>query len=69
MTESILHENTRRLARYEQVDHELSQKYGLTFSEFLAEHITRQAGYSWEVETDAMDWETAISRIETLRTK
>ena len=69
MTESTLPDNTRRLAHYVHIDRELSQKYGLTFLEFSAKYITRQAGYSWEVETDAMDWETAISGIETLKTK
>ena len=62
-------EYLRRLARYERVDHELSQKYGMPFSEFTTRRVVQLMDYTWDVETDAMDWETAVSGIETLRTK
>jgi hypothetical protein len=62
-------EYLRRLARYERADRELSQKYGLTFLEFTTQRMVQQKGYTWDVETDAMDWETAVSGVNTLTAK
>ena len=38
----------------------------MSFAEFVARRIPRQKDYSWEVEQDAMDWETAIGGIATI---
>ncbi len=62
-------EYVRRLARYRQTDHDLTLKYGLTFHEFNARRMVQLEGYTWEVEQDAMNWETAVSGIETLNAK
>lgn len=62
-------EYLRRLARYQRVDHELSQKFGLMFEEFIAQRITKRRDYTWDVERDAMDWETAIGGIKTVTAK
>jgi len=62
-------EYMRRLVQYRRVDRNLGQKYGTTFEDFIANHVVRQEGYTWEAETDAMDWETAVDGIETLRHK
>jgi hypothetical protein len=62
-------EYLRRLRHYRRVDHLLSQKYGMSFEEFMARHLVRQRGYTWEVEKDAMEWETAISGIQTMEQK
>ncbi len=62
-------EYLRRLRHYRRVDHLLSQKYGMSFEEFMARQLVRQRGYTWEVEKDAMEWETAISGIQTMEQK
>ena len=62
-------EYLRRLGHYRRVDIRLGQKYEMTFDEFVARHVARQKGYTWEVESDAMEWETAISGINTLHRK
>jgi hypothetical protein len=62
-------EYLRRLRHYRRVDHLLSQKYGMSFEEFMARQLVRQRGYTWEVEKDAMEWETAISGIQTMERK
>ena len=62
-------EYVRRLARYRQADHDLTLKYGLTFHEFHARRMVQLEGYTWEVEQDAMNWETAVSGIQTLDAK
>lgn len=62
-------EYVRRLARYKRTDHTLRQKYGMEFAQFLHDHVTEKAGYRWEVEKDAMDWETAIGGVQTIERK
>ena len=62
-------EYMRRLARYHRMDRLLTQRYGMTFEEFNASRMVRQKDYSWDVETDAMDWETAMSGIKTVERK
>jgi len=62
-------EYMRRLVQYRRVDRNLRQKYGTTFADFIANRVVRQEGYTWEAETDAIDWETAVDGIETMRRK
>lgn len=59
-------EMRHRLAGYRLTDMQLSQKYGLNFETFERQEITRQRGYSWEVESDAIAWETAVDGIRTM---
>ena len=62
-------EYIRRLVQYRRVDRNLRQKYGKTFEDFIADRVVRQEGYTWEAETDAMDWETAVDGIDTMSRK
>jgi hypothetical protein len=57
----------RQLARYDLTDRQLSRKYGMSYAEFENRQVTKQMGYSWEVESDAMAWETAIDGKDTVR--
>jgi len=60
-------EYLRRLSQYRRVDLLLTQKYGMSFDEFISRKIVREREYSWDVESDAMKWETAISGMKTMR--
>ncbi len=60
-------EYRRRLARYSLTDRLMRQKYDLSFEEFERKKITEQRGYSWEVESDAVEWDLAISGIRTVQ--
>lgn len=62
-------EYMRRLVQYRRVDRILRQKYGTSFEDFIADRVVRQEGYTWEAETDAMDWETAVDGIDTMSRK
>lgn len=62
-------EYLRRLRHYRRVDQLLTQKYGLTFQEFVAQRAVQQAEYAWEAEKDAMSWETSVDGMETLQRK
>ena len=59
----------RQLARYRRVDMDLTRKYGLSFDEFLNQRVVRKMDYTWEVEQDAMDWETAVGGMKTVERK
>lgn len=60
-------EYRRRLARYSLTGHQLSQKYQMSFEEFERRRITEQRGYTWEVESDAIAWETAVDGVRTMQ--
>jgi hypothetical protein len=62
-------EYLRRLGRYRRLDHILSQKYGMAFEEFVAQRVVQREGYTWDVESDAMDWEMAVGGIKTMERK
>jgi len=62
-------EYLRRLRQYRRVDYLLTQKYEMTFEEFIAQRVAQQEGYTWDVETDAMDWETAVGGMKTMKSK
>ncbi len=62
-------EYLRELGRYRRTDFALTRKYDLPFEEFIVRHVTRQMEYTWEVEQDAMAWETAVGGIATMQRK
>jgi len=62
-------EYLRRLRQYRRVDRLLTQKYGMLFEGFVARRVAQQEGYTWDVETDAMDWEQAIGGMRTMERK
>ncbi|MBL7184600.1 MAG: hypothetical protein ISS50_09160 [Anaerolineae bacterium] len=62
-------EYRRRLSRYSLTNRVLRQKYGMTYEEFEAHNLVKQRGYSWEVESDAIAWETAVDGVKTMQRK
>jgi len=60
-------EYRRRLVRYSLTDRQLGQKYQMSFDEFERQRITEQRGYTWEVESDAIAWETAVDGVRTVQ--
>jgi len=62
-------EYMRRLGRYRHVDRMMVSKYGMQFDELVPRGLLKEKGFSWEVESDAMNWETAIGGIKTMERK
>jgi hypothetical protein len=62
-------EYLRKLSQYRRTDQMLSRKYSMTFEQFVARHVVHDQQYSLEAETDAMEWETAISGMQTVERK
>ena len=63
----VENELLRRLIRYELLDKQMSQKYGMGFQEFKENRIVEKKGYSFEVESDFWDWEMALDGIEAIQ--
>jgi len=62
-------EYLRRLGRYRHTDRLMAGKYGMEFDDFITGHVIEQKGFTWDVESDAMAWETAVGGIQTLERK
>lgn len=67
--ELLEHEYRRRLSHYENMDMAFRKKYKLTFKEFEEKNIVKEKEFSWDVESDGMDWEQAMDGIRTMRKK
>ncbi|HID53858.1 MAG TPA: hypothetical protein EYP41_17700 [Anaerolineae bacterium] len=63
----LIAEYRRRLTRYRLTDQQMNQKYNMNFTEFEERQITKQHNYSWDVESDAIVWETAVDGIRTVK--
>lgn len=62
-------EYRRRLSLYSLTNRVLKKKYGMTFDEFESQRIVERRGYSWEVESDAIEWDLAMSGTRTMQRK
>jgi hypothetical protein len=63
----LIAEYRRKLTRYHLADEQLRQKYGMSFDLFEQRQMTRKLDYAWDVESDAIAWETAIDGIHTIK--
>jgi hypothetical protein len=59
-------EYLRRLAAFRHTDRVLRQKYAMDFREFVDHRVVQRREFSFDVETDAVNWETAVSGIQTM---
>lgn len=59
----------RRLTRYKITDDFYKKKYGMDFESFNKANIVKKYGYTFEVESDAQEWELAIDGIKTMEKK
>ncbi len=69
LREVLRRDHIRRLARYRLTDDFYKKKYGMDFESFEKAHIVEKEGYTFEVESDAQEWELAIDGIKTVERK
>nr|QNO51123.1 hypothetical protein OLNPMGDC_00014 [Methanosarcinales archaeon ANME-1 ERB6] len=65
LVEMLRREYLRKITRYRLTDEFLRKKYGMTYDEFEKENVVAKRDFSWEVESDAQEWEMAIDGIST----
>lgn len=59
----------RRLTRYRMTDDFYRKKYNMDFESFEKANIVDKKNYTFEVESDAQEWELAIDGIKTIEKK
>ncbi len=61
--EALINEYRRRFIRYKMIDGAMRKKYGMSFSDFESANMVRERKFSWDVESDSMEWEHALEGI------
>jgi hypothetical protein len=69
LEEMLEREYLRKLTRYKLTDESFRKKFGMTYEDFERENIVAKKNYSWDVESDAQEWELAIDGIKTCQHK
>lgn len=69
LKEVLRREYLRKLTRYRLTDDSLRKKYKVDFANFEKENTVEKLNYSFEVESDAQEWELAIDGIKTVEKK
>jgi hypothetical protein len=69
LKEVIRRDFVRKLTGYRLTDDSYKKKYNMDFASFQKANIVEKQNYSFEVESDAQEWELAIDGIETLTKK
>jgi len=59
----------RRLTRYRMTDDFYKKKYHMDFESFEQANMVDRQNYTFEVESDAQEWELAIDGIKTIEKK
>lgn len=67
--EALINEYRRRLIRYKMVDAAMRKKYGMSFNEFESGNVVKERKFSWDVESDAMEWEHALEGVRYVEHK
>jgi len=62
LKDALRNEYRRRIIHYKMVDEAMKKKHGVSFQRFETRNFVKEQGFSWQVESDAMDWEHALGR-------
>ncbi|MCD6401346.1 MAG: hypothetical protein J7L73_05390 [Anaerolineales bacterium] len=65
----LMRDYVRRLTRYRMTDDFFKKKYAMDFSDFEKKGIIQEKNYSFEVESDAQEWELSLDGIKTIEKK
>ncbi len=65
----LIEDIKRRLTEFQLIDNRFRKKYGMTLDEFEQRNIIKEKGFSFEVESDYHEWDSAIDAIKTLGAK
>ena len=65
----LIRDYMRRLTRYRITNDFFKKKYAMDFAEFEKKDLIRKENYSFEVESDAQEWELALDGIKSIEEK
>jgi hypothetical protein len=63
----IIEKLKRKLTEFQLIQHRFQKKYGMTLNEFENRNVIKDKGFSFEVENDYHDWDSAVDAVETLK--
>lgn len=63
----IIEDLKRKLAEFQLIDHRFQKKYGMTIDEFERRNVIKEKGFSFEVESDYHEWDSAVDAIKTVK--
>ncbi len=63
----IIEDIKRKLTEFQLIDYHFHKKYGMSLEEFEKRNIIKEKGFSFEVESDYHEWDSAVDAIRTLR--
>ncbi len=69
LKEVLRRDYIRRLTRYRMIDDYYRKKYSMDFDSFEKTNIVKKQNYTFDVESDAQEWELAIDGIKTVEKK
>lgn len=69
LEEILRRDYLRRLVRYRMINDFYEKKYTMDFQSFEKSNIVEKHNYSFEVESNAQQWELAIDGISTVERK
>jgi len=69
VVKALINEYRRRLIRYSMTDEFMRKKYGMTFDQFESGNVVKERKFSWDVESDAMEWEHALEGVRYVEHK
>ncbi len=69
LKDAIVNDYKRKLILYKMTDEKFRKKYGMNFEEFDKRNIVKEKEFSWEVESDAIEWEHSIEGIRYISSK
>lgn len=69
LKEVLRRDYLRRLTRYRMTDDFYKRKYGMNYENFEKTNVVKKQKYTFEVESDAQEWELAIDGIKTVEKK
>ena len=59
----------RKLTEFQLIDNRFQKKYGMTLDDFEKRNIIKEKAFSFEVESDYHEWDSAADAIKTLKAK
>ena len=65
----LIRDYMRRLTRYRITNDFFKKKYAMDFAEFEKKDLIRKENYSFEVESDAQEWELPLDGIKSIEKK
>ncbi len=65
----LIEDFKRKLVEFQLVDNRFQKKYGVTLDEFEKRNIIKEKGFSFEVESDYHEWDSALDAINALKAK